>query len=256
MANYATGKRSKAISDRSGMEFPYKEMVREWNGSLVHISEFEPKQPQLEPKPHGADAISLQHVRTDRTEPPTPDLLPPNPFKLLSLQAKVEVSHPNSGIQVGDQVRLTATAAIPYINLVGTPNTMSIQDIELSTTLAADITASDTTLTLTDSSAFPSTGYIVVEPGADANETIYYGVNNTGTGVLSTLTRGTSAPTYNLSPITTTASAHSSGDKVRGSYTITKVDANSYTFTLVTAASTTDEGGGFPAFAGPVNSRP
>ena len=60
MANYASGKRSKAISDRSGMEFPYKEMVREWNGSLVHVSEFEPKQPQLEPKPHGADAIALR----------------------------------------------------------------------------------------------------------------------------------------------------------------------------------------------------
>jgi hypothetical protein len=27
MAKYATGKYAKAISDRSGMEFPYKEMV-------------------------------------------------------------------------------------------------------------------------------------------------------------------------------------------------------------------------------------
>ena len=51
MAKYATGKYARAISDRSGMEFPYKEMVREWNGSFVHVSEFEPKQPQLEPKP-------------------------------------------------------------------------------------------------------------------------------------------------------------------------------------------------------------
>ena len=51
MSKYATGKHSKAISDRSGMEFPYREMVREWNGSFVHYTEFEPKQPQLEPKP-------------------------------------------------------------------------------------------------------------------------------------------------------------------------------------------------------------
>ena len=35
MAKYATGKYAKAMSDRSGMEFPYREMVREWNGSLV-----------------------------------------------------------------------------------------------------------------------------------------------------------------------------------------------------------------------------
>ena len=41
MAKYATGKYAKAISDRSGMEFPYKEMVREWNGAFVHVSEFE-----------------------------------------------------------------------------------------------------------------------------------------------------------------------------------------------------------------------
>ena len=58
MAKYATGKYSKAISDRSGMEFPYNEMVREWNGSFVHISEFEPKQPQLEPKPTGGDGVA------------------------------------------------------------------------------------------------------------------------------------------------------------------------------------------------------
>jgi hypothetical protein len=42
---FARGKQSKAISDRSGMSFPYTEMVKEWNGSLVHVSEFEPKHP-------------------------------------------------------------------------------------------------------------------------------------------------------------------------------------------------------------------
>ena len=50
MAKYATGKRSQAISDRSGMAFPYTEMVKEWNGSLVHYSEFEPKHPQIRRK--------------------------------------------------------------------------------------------------------------------------------------------------------------------------------------------------------------
>ena len=50
MGKYASGKRALAISDRSGMAFPYPEMVREWNGSLVHISEYEPKQPQLRTK--------------------------------------------------------------------------------------------------------------------------------------------------------------------------------------------------------------
>ena len=80
MAKFASGKYARAISDRSGMEFPYQEMVKEWNGSLVHVSEFEPKQPQLEPKPASADGISLQQVRIARTEPSTTVMLPENPF--------------------------------------------------------------------------------------------------------------------------------------------------------------------------------
>ena len=63
MSKYATGKNSKAISDRSGMEFPYREMVREWNGSFVHYTEFEPKQPQLEPLPMVTDPQSLEYAR-------------------------------------------------------------------------------------------------------------------------------------------------------------------------------------------------
>ena len=80
MPKYATGKHAKAISDRSGLEFPYREMVREWNGSFVHVSEFEPKQPQLEPRPSSADAISLRNVRPARIETAVPKILPLNPF--------------------------------------------------------------------------------------------------------------------------------------------------------------------------------
>ena len=38
--SWASGKRSLAISDRSGQAFPYQEMVKEWTGALVHISEY------------------------------------------------------------------------------------------------------------------------------------------------------------------------------------------------------------------------
>ena len=71
MSKFATGKYAKAISDRSGMEFPYKEMVKEWNGSLVHISEFEPKQPQIRRRRTSADAIALQDVRPIKFQQPT-----------------------------------------------------------------------------------------------------------------------------------------------------------------------------------------
>jgi hypothetical protein len=66
---YAKGKYAKSISDRSGQEFPYREMVKEWNGSLVHISEFEKKHPQLDPKPHTADPEALYNARIQRAAP-------------------------------------------------------------------------------------------------------------------------------------------------------------------------------------------
>ena len=68
---HAAGKYAKAISDRSGMEFPYNEMVKEWNGSLVHKSEFEAKHPQLERQQHKPDAQSLKDARPARVEPLT-----------------------------------------------------------------------------------------------------------------------------------------------------------------------------------------
>ena len=105
MAKYATGKYARAISDRSGMEFPYKEMVREWNVSFVHVSEFEPKQPQLEPKPMNGDSISLRNVRPDRTETAVPNILPLNAFTITNGSTTVSVNEPNHGRSSNDTVR-------------------------------------------------------------------------------------------------------------------------------------------------------
>ena len=80
MGKYASGKRSLAISDRSGMAYPYTEMVREWNGALVHKSEYEPKQPQLEPKPAGSDPQALYNPRPQPASKTSLILLNNNPF--------------------------------------------------------------------------------------------------------------------------------------------------------------------------------
>ena len=106
MAKFATGKYAKAISDRSGLEFPYKEMVREWNGSFVHVSEFEPKQPQLEPKPMNGDSISLRNVRPARTENAVPYLLPTDAFETYSAGSRViNVTAPGHGLTNGTTYR-------------------------------------------------------------------------------------------------------------------------------------------------------
>jgi len=107
MANFSRGKYAQFISDRSGMAFPYKEMVKEWNGARVHVSEFEPKQPQLEPKPYGADPQGLSNARPDRTEPAVLILLNPDPFQTIiySGTTYVNVYSPNHNRSTGAQVR-------------------------------------------------------------------------------------------------------------------------------------------------------
>ena len=59
MTQFSRGRFAKFISDRSGLAFPYTEMVVEWTGARVHTSEFEPKSAQVSPRPHGADPQAL-----------------------------------------------------------------------------------------------------------------------------------------------------------------------------------------------------
>ena len=106
MSNLSKGKYAQFISDRSGMAFPYKEMVVEWNGSRVHTSEFEPKQPQLNPKPTVADPQGLQYARPARVEPATENLLPGNPLNLTSGSSTVTVTEPGHGRTTGNTVVL------------------------------------------------------------------------------------------------------------------------------------------------------
>ena len=135
MAKYATGKYARAISDRSGMEFPYKEMVREWNGAFVHVSEFEPKQPQLEPKPMNGDAISLRHVRPDRVEPAAAAMLGNNPFSTIASSQTVTVTEPNHGRSTGNTVR--------FRNVQGSPGGVAFTTYENASGFSITVTTTD-----------------------------------------------------------------------------------------------------------------
>ena len=272
MTTFSSGKHALAISDRSGLAFPYTEMVREWNGAWVHFSEYEPKQPQLQPKPTSADPQALQRARPARTEFATEDFLPNNPFSTAS-NTTLTFSFPFGGLAVNDQVRFTEVK-----QAVGG---VSIAALELNTTLNGDITASVATITLTDASNFPTSGYIVIRKvltsddtsdplliGTLANETIQY--TGKSSNDLTGCTRGTAAPYRGETPSSTTARTHSSGAEVFGSHKIvsrvsttikqagvpsTVTQYNSFTLTLPSAASTTETGGGISCVVGPVNQR-
>ena len=110
MARFAKGTNALMISDRSGAAFPYREMVQEWNGLWVHISEYEPKQPQIDPRPVGADPQALQHAKPARVEFPVQNILPENPFTTAS-NTTLSISFPNNawhGVRTyGTEERLT-----------------------------------------------------------------------------------------------------------------------------------------------------
>jgi len=104
---YAKGKYSQSISDRSGQAFPYREMVKEWNGSWVHISEFEAKHPQLDSKPHMADPVALWNARPQRSAPVTVYLDPQywdGQFTSNGMQPSTSPLEENNKRQLGTRV--------------------------------------------------------------------------------------------------------------------------------------------------------
>ena len=265
MARFAKGSRALAISDRSGAAFPYREMVQEWTGAWVHKSEFEPKQPQLQPHPIGADPQGLQHARPARTEFAVQDILPENPFTTTGGSSTLSVSYPSNQINEG-------TTYIRFQAVKSTVGGVAISTLELSTTLNGAINDTVTNINLNDASEFPSAGYIVIEKinstsGAYENETIQY-ANKVG-NQLQNCTRGTAAPFRGVTLANTPAKSHNNAAKVFGSYLATAIGTteqtgaqpatrtlyNSITVPLVSNASSTETGGGFQCTIGPVNDR-
>ena len=277
MSKYATGKRAIAISDRSGMQFPYREMVREWNGSFVHYSEYEAKQPQLEPKAVGGDGVALLNVRPDRTEFPTPDFLPNNPFSITNGNKIMTVSFPDYSTEAQG-------GELNYVRFQGvkTPvGARSIEQIELSSTLNADISAAATSITLSagdGASWLPSNSYVVIEKinsvtGLYENEVVSYVSVTihiaTGIVTLSNCVRGTAAPFRGTTFSNTTASSHLAGAKVFGCRLVsidpdtvvtgaqppTIEQYNRFTVDMIQNSTSTATGGGLQCTVGPLNDR-
>jgi|TARA_S200002703_G_scaffold53948_1_gene46617 hypothetical protein len=272
MARYATGKYAKAISDRSGMEFPYKEMVREWNGAFVHFTEFEPKQPQLEPKPNGADGVSLLNTRTDRTEPPTAVALPKDPFTVTNGSATLTVSLLNHNLKVGDFVLFfdgASNAPTQSFNLGS-----NLFPLFAVTTAMA---AADTSAVLDSNTNFPASGFYFIqsptEPAATnpnnvpviQREVIQY-TGKSGGLTITGLSRGTNAPFRGITNESTTATAHIASSvfpgleiqsvttrtENTGAMPATKTVNTGFTVTLPYNAVGNITGGGQNAFVSPM----
>ena len=277
MSQFARGKHSQFISDRSGLAFPYREMVVEWTGARVHTSEYEPKSAQVSPRPHGADPQALPHARPARTEFPTPDFLPNNPFSITNGNKIMTVSFPDYSTEAQG-------GELNYVRFQGvkTPvGARSIEQIELSSTLNANISATATSITLSagDGSFYlEPISYIVIEKinsvtGLYENEVVYYeSVSiDVGTSVatLNNCVRGTAARFRGTTFSNTTASSHLAGAKVFGARAASidpdtvvtgaqppTIDQyNRFTVTMIQNSTSTEIGGGFQCTVGPVNDR-
>ena len=66
---YAAGKHAYGLCDICGQRYKYSSLKKNWKGYMVCPQDYEPKEPQLQPKAIKGDAVALKDPRPDRTEP-------------------------------------------------------------------------------------------------------------------------------------------------------------------------------------------
>jgi len=196
MTGFASGKHALAISDRSGMAFPYTEMVREWNGSLVHYSEYESKQPQLQPRPVGSDPQALWNPRPQPAAVVSSILLDPNPFTSIIAGGVTYINIYSEDHQrsTGDTVRFRGT---PQVLVAGSggPDAPNLQSF-------ADIPSFDNVTDLNNVNGFTITigqkqtdGSVVVSPNSNPTEILttpenYFFITSTSSGRTGSISGG------------------------------------------------------------------
>ena len=292
MGKYASGKHAIAISDRSGLRFPYQEMVKEWNGMGVPYTEYESKQPQLELALLGPDGIALAHPRPDsRGYHKVPVLLPENPFETYKAgEGDIFVHSPNHGRQNNTIVRFRGTperssstgpSGWPLTPSNGSPGFSDCLDVggipgsticsasghtisvgkrlpAKTTTLVADIDDSQTTgIKLTDPTNFSSvtTSNFLHQAILIGTEIIRYSTiaSDNSLGQVSPEATSLNPNVVLRGAYGTTKAAYSAGATI----TLVEDPDNYFSFSQGSTATTGGiQGGGYPVSAGPVTITP
>jgi hypothetical protein len=293
MGKFASGNKAIAISDRSGLRFPYVEMVKEWNGMWVHTSEFESKQPQLDLAVIGPDGIALEHPRPEqRSNVSVPRLLPVNPFETyLAGNPQVWTHSPNHQRNDSTIVRFRGTTQAststgesgwPPTPANGAPSYSVCLDVDgipgsficqavghtilvgkrgaaLNTTLVSAIDSTQTTgIKLTNATAFDSvtTTNFLKQAILIGTELIQYTTiaDDNSLGQVSPEATAINPNVVTRGAFGTTAASHSAGALV---YLI-EDPTNYFTFEKIGTNATVGriQGGGSPVSAGPVTITP
>ena len=111
MARYASGRKSKAISDISGFKVRYTSLKTTYDGLRVEPEEFDVKHPQLTPAKNVFDATALFQPRPDNAEENVKLFLQFNPDIFAS---KIEKSQKGIGVKAKGNVEILPRSSFNF----------------------------------------------------------------------------------------------------------------------------------------------
>ena len=149
MAKLASGKKSVAISDRSGFKIKYTDLKTTWDGLRVEPSEWEPKHPQLTPAKNVVDATALFQPRPDN-DPENVDIFFGYAQNIFA--SRVERSQTGIGIKgkgaigfLGLIINATKTVSgVASTGAIGTPTLFITLDINVNGVNGTGATGTET----------------------------------------------------------------------------------------------------------------
>ncbi len=258
---FASGKRAYGICDTCGQRYRLHRLQEQWDGFKTCPECFDPKQPQLEAPPVGADPQALLNPRPDRTEPASQVLLTNNPFLTVQGSAEITVFEDNHSRSTGDTVRFRNADAFDGFtsDTINDPDGYSITVTANPTTDVLNYYNNTYTFTALSGTAITGTRAGGVECTVGPEQTLLplnpFRTGNSGANTVISVTefkhgRNTGdivrfRNTETVDGVSTIVLESSDG------YTITVVDANEYNFTSTGTAATGDTtGGGDKATAG------
>jgi len=187
----ATGKKSLAIGDRSGLRVPYTSLKTTWDGLRVEPEDWEPKHPQLDPPRNVVDAVALFQPRPDNDPENATFYVGYNYDPFLDPRQRPPVGIPGHG-RVGFISRAQLEFEITVTGVAGTGAVNDVQPAIAVDGVAATGALGDyTTESETDPAEVPGVAATGATGTATPNIVIDVSVSGTvGTGTLGVFSTG------------------------------------------------------------------
>ena len=136
MARYASGRKSKAISDISGFKVRYTSLKTTYDGLRVEPEEFDVKHPQLTPAKNVFDATALFQPRPDNAQENVKLFLEFNPDIFAS---KIEKSQKGIGVKAKGNVETLPRSSFNFgADVTGLSGATALGTLSISTQVAEE----------------------------------------------------------------------------------------------------------------------